>query len=96
MVDDVVVQVHLEFKVSNVAFQMLFPLLTPFVILYRSENMIALTAFFEQSRSPSALFRQVVCMDEPRCLDWVDLKVRDLKHVMTILNLLLLEHVIYK
>ena len=97
MVDDVVVQVHLEFKVSNVAFQMLFPLLTPFVILYRSENMIALTAFFEQSRSlPSALFRQVVCMDEPRYLDWVDLKVRDFKHVMTILNLLLLEHVIYR
>ena len=59
--------------------------------------MIALIVLFEQSRSlPSALFHQVVCMDEPRCLDWVDLKVRDLKHVVIFFNLLLLENVVYK
>ena len=35
-------------------------------------------------------------MDEPRCLDWVDLKVRDLKHIVIFFNLLLLEKVVYK
>ena len=59
--------------------------------------MIALIVLFEQSRSLlSALFRQVVCMDEPRCLDWVDLKICHLKDVVIFFNLLLLENVVYK